>query len=280
MQHHPTQQEQRINGPHHPQRTQHTPQSQIWSHHASISHNLFQQHIDEAFDRGSSNRGGMQGFWARKRGTLDEEDDLIAKKRSKGSGADSPGVFGWPNLLESVTSSPGYGSPNTNQAYLERYSTPQYDSATPPFEPTLFQVQATSNPVSPSPNREVGHVHDVEQRPALLGSMRPVPPAPPSPSESIREIGEQSSISSDHSSDCSSTNSSMDSRSYSNRWGPIEHKPLTRTRLGSIEVKEGYTHASGIEKRDSSGRGVFVMGFRPGCERCQRREKGHFAHYE
>lgn len=33
------------------------------------------------------------------------------------------------------------------------------------------------------------------------------------------------------------------------------------------------------DKRAPGGRMQFVMGFRPDCERCQRREKGHFAHF-
>lgn len=49
---------------------------------------------------------------------------------------------------------------------------------------------------------------------------------------------------------------------------------------GGVEGLVGQSKTSlAQEKRTPSGRTQFVMGFRLDCERCQRREKGHFAHF-
>ncbi|KAK3842919.1 MAG: hypothetical protein J3R72DRAFT_123046 [Linnemannia gamsii] len=240
----------------------------------------------------------FQGQWTRKRGHYsDPEETPTVKKRLTGS--ESEGLFGWSDLLAATTHSPVTISSRfpveTRQGYFDQQLSYNSNPATPPmdpgvsplvphftrFQPSGFQHRPPRNSWGESGQGEghgqlnsVGpafgqarmvaetssqggpyyHVQDqVSRETRQTATFRSISPAPSSPSGSIGD---------------SEANTGF-----------------ATSMVGHLvqEGVEGLTDQSSAsiaqEKRASSGRTQFVMGFRPGCEKCQRREKGHFAHF-
>ncbi|KAK3825644.1 MAG: hypothetical protein J3Q66DRAFT_107753 [Benniella sp.] len=224
----------------------------------------YEQQFQESFSH--------QGYPTRKRSILADMVEPMDKKRWKGAEAGSSGSFTWLGLLGTA----GDSTEEPGQGYFERRSTSQYDPATPPLDPGPFQASVSANPIQfPSHqqdqaaqstheqgynftlqrSREEGVRNDMDVEASCSGlqsphegvSIRSLSPAPSSPSGSIHEY------------------EGMPSTNLC---------PASTPDPGYLESKH-HSHL-GVP----TGRTNFVMGFRPGCERCQRREKGHFAHFE
>ncbi|KAF9901669.1 hypothetical protein EC991_005801 [Linnemannia zychae] len=219
----------------------------------------------------------------RKRGLYsDPEETSTAKKRHTGS--ESEGLFGWGDLLAATTHSPGTTSSRfpveIRQGYFDQHSSYQSNPATPPMDPavspsvshfTRFQPSGyqQSPPRSGWGESEHGEGQDqlnyigatfargrmdveiLSQGGTYHGQMttfRSISPAPSSPSGSI---------------------DGSEATSMVGHISPDEEERLANRSAAPLVQ----------DKKASGGRAHFVMGFRPGCERCQRREKGHFAHF-
>lgn len=229
----------------------------------------------------------FQGQWTKKRGLYSApEETPIQKKRNTGSEAE--GLFGWSDLLAATTHSPG------RQEYFDQHSSYQSNPATPPMDPgvsplaphfTRFQPsgyqQSPSHSSWGEPRQterhgQFNHTDSVFGRARMdvgtsssggacyhsqdhISAFRSISPAPSSPSGSIDDSEEIVRMQ-----DPNRLAASM--ASHVQHGGAEEQADQSRTSLAQ-------------EKRTPSGRTHFVMGFRPDCERCQRREKGHFAHF-
>ncbi|KAI8360054.1 hypothetical protein B0O80DRAFT_193566 [Mortierella sp. GBAus27b] len=204
----------------------------------------------------------------------------MGKKRWKGTEDGSSGSYAWPGLMGTAADS----QEDSEQSYFERRSISQYDPATPPLDSGPLQVSISSSPfhfpshyvVTAQRRNEQGYSFtsrlttrdegvrndmDIEASCSQLQSahegvtIRSLSPAPSSPSGSIHECGDyEGSAHSNHS-----------------------HHQTPKPDQVYFENDE---HSLLDRRRAPNGRSNFVMGFRPGCERCQRREKGHFAHFE
>ncbi|KAF9095514.1 hypothetical protein BGX29_008984 [Mortierella sp. GBA35] len=235
----------------------------------------------------SSNRP-FQGQWSRKRGLFSDPELSAIKKRNRGS--ETEGLFGWGDMLAATTHSPGVAPAHfhveASPEYFDRQSTHHSNPATPPMDPGVSPLAPTftrfqPSDYQPSLSRSIwgesgqgeGHGQlnstrstfgrtgmDVEAsrqgaqfyhgqgyisgEPRQMSTIRSISPAPSSPGGSADELDVYSRM--------------QDSTSMASVEGLVPPAP---------------------EKKATSGRGQFVMGFRPGCEKCQRREKGHFAHF-
>ncbi|KAF9433645.1 hypothetical protein BGZ76_009177 [Entomortierella beljakovae] len=233
------------------------------------------QHNQESFS--SSDSSNDQ--WSKKRAMIDDDNDdgddddrneHVVKKRSKSIELDSHDLFAWPGLRTSVVSC---STPHSKQGYFDHSLSPKYGPATPPLESAPFQSSTSFNHTQSKLSRDVRdivyetgnnsnvtrggyHVSDMgmetyykEQINSHEGiSIRSLSPAPSSPSGSINGTeGEE--------------NNELE-------WNS--------NRLHEDAV----TTMSATVKKTGDKRFNFVMGYRSGCERCLRREKGHFAHLE
>ncbi|KAI7817881.1 hypothetical protein BC939DRAFT_464696 [Gamsiella multidivaricata] len=138
------------------------------------------------------------------------------------------------------------------QDYFQYRIVPQYDPSTPPLDPGPLQV--TNNTGFSQSFSSYQQAMDIEAHYELPQcvreglSIRSLSPAPSSPSESII----------DHE---GSTNRDQNYR-------PDSSHEEYRSETCQL-----------AEKKATGGKPSIIMGYRPGCERCRRREKGHFAHF-
>ncbi|KAF9924915.1 hypothetical protein BGZ67_009006 [Mortierella alpina] len=253
------------------------------------------QHITHALPQDGFAPGPNRPFlapWSRKRGLVaeTEADDSILKKRNKNE-HDGQGLFGWNGLLEAAKSSPAPGSPysssESDQGYFDRRSTlatpatPPRDAGAPTGESQgQFLVSSSQQPANSTslytPGREprsthplaekaLGHQFDMDVESPWreqytihnsLSALRSISPAPSSPGESVDEM-----------------------EGHGAYQGHGEDDGLnTVSRVFTPPVSEATFIDPGTRKA-SNGRPSFVMGFRADCEKCQRRERGHFAHF-
>jgi hypothetical protein len=205
------------------------------------------------------------------------------------------GLFGWSDLLAATAHSPGH------HEYFDQHSSYHSNPATPPMDPGVSPLAQQFTRLHPSGHQqtssdiswgeigqaaEQGHSNHIgsafgqmqmdvgtsrhggayyhgqghilrESR--QMRTFRSISPAPSSPGGSI---------------DGSEANTRMqDSRGFTTSM-------VSHSQQGGAEGLAHQPRASPTqEKRALGGRMQFVMGFRPDCERCQRREKGHFAHF-
>ncbi|CAO3573214.1 unnamed protein product [Mortierella alpina] len=266
---------------------QHPTQQQPFPHHS--------QHTAHALPQGGISPGSSSPFpapWSRKRGlvTETEADDSILKKRNKNEHG-GQGLFGWNGLLEAAKSSPGPGSPysssESDQGYFDRRST-LATPATPPrdigaptgesqghvfvsrsHQPTNFAVphiqERETRSTHPLAQKAFGHLFDMDvESPwreqhmshSSLSALRSISPAPSSPGESVNEMEGQGAYQSPGQGAGSSIASS------------VFTPPASEA-----------THIDPGTRKALNNRPSFVMGFRADCEKCQRRERGHFAHF-
>ncbi|KAI8595969.1 hypothetical protein EDD21DRAFT_20235 [Dissophora ornata] len=229
----------------------------------------------------------QQPVQSRKRPAFADIDSSVFKRRSKGPEAGQQGLPGWPRSLEAATSSIRPGSiADSELRYFDRCPVSQYDPATPPLD--SGPADASSGYFQPSTiykcgmnsRQELQLTQRLLQTTGAEGvhlgmeidasvpapehthegvSIRSLSPAPSSPSGSIGD-GEN-----------------LDGVPNQDRWSS-EHNVFTSTSPDRCSV-DSEVQSRVAEKRIPLGRSSFVMGFRPGCERCRRREKGHFAHF-
>ncbi|KAF9140557.1 hypothetical protein BG015_001592 [Linnemannia schmuckeri] len=229
----------------------------------------------------------FQGQWTRKRGLYsDPEETQTHKKRN--TGAEAEGLFGWSDLLAATAHSPGH------QEYFDQHSSYHSNPATPPMDPGVSPLASHFTRFQPSgyqqspPHNSWGETGQAEIHGQLnhtgsafgrtrmdvgtlsqgaayyhgqdhISTFRSISPAPSSPDGSV-----DGSEANARMQDSSGLTASM--VSHVQQGGAEELADQSRTSLAQ-------------EKRPPRGRMQFVMGFRPDCEKCQRREKGHFAHF-
>ncbi|KAF9186713.1 hypothetical protein BGZ51_001794 [Haplosporangium sp. Z 767] len=205
--------------------------------------------------------------WGRKRGPTEDAGDVTINKRKKPTEASAQGLFGWDDLLEAA-SSPGPGSPHSSieSSYgcFERHPTPQSNPATPPIDcdtPRFVHDQGTVSIWQAAVVAESSRQRSAAFRSPLQHSVSSAPSSPGG------NIGESSGF-------------SVPRRIHDDNGlvQPISNSNLNLETRSHSAGPESHTNIS-IEKTPSY-RPNFVMGFKPGCEKCQRREKGHFAHFE
>ncbi|KAF9207422.1 hypothetical protein BGZ49_000445 [Haplosporangium sp. Z 27] len=181
----------------------------------------------------------------------DDDDDLELsfKKRYKGTQASSQGSFGWSGLLESVASGAEHDIPRAStlseQSHFEQIISPQYDPSTPPLETGPFQANASHFNFQPTDGSMLRNVIESRELNLDIGLEHShegisIRPLSPAPSSPSESIED------------------------------IERSDTSLRQNLNNTV---------IDKRVSVGRSSFTMGYKPGCERCLRREKGHFAHF-
>ncbi|KAF9949356.1 hypothetical protein BGZ72_008854 [Mortierella alpina] len=266
---------------------QHPTQQQPFQHHS--------QHTTRSPPQGGIAPGPQQPFlapWSKKRGLVaeTEADTSLAKKRNK-SEHGGQGLFGWNGLLEAAKSSSGPGSPysssESDQGYFDRRST-LATPATPPRDPgaptgcsqSQFFISNSQQPANstslhtqgresgatyPLALKAFGHQFDMDVESSwreqytshsTLSALRSISPAPSSPDESVDEM-----------------------EGHEAYQGIGQNTGLnTDPRVFTSPASEA-AHIDPGTRKASNGRPSFVMGFRADCERCQRRERGHFAHF-
>ncbi|KAF9566612.1 hypothetical protein EC968_003703 [Mortierella alpina] len=247
------------------------------------------QHIAHPLPQDGIALGPNRSFpasWSRKRGQVaeTEADDSNLKKRSKNEHG-GQGLFGWNGMLEAAKSSPGPGSPysssESDQGYCDRRST-LATPATPPREtgvPTgerqrqFFPADYGAHPTQerepgsahPLVEKAFGHQFDMDVESPWRGQdtnhhnisvLRSISPAPSSPGESVGGLEGQGAY---------------------QGLGQVADLNVVSRDLTPPALKA--THIDPGTRRASNGRPSFVMGFRADCEKCQRRERGHFAHF-